>query len=67
MCGATENLSADHVVPVAEGGAAFAIENLRTLCLRCHGRRDGGRASRGIRASATYEELCWSGGPRSVT
>ncbi len=27
---------ADHVVPVVEGGGECDLENLRTLCLRCH-------------------------------
>ena len=27
---------ADHIIPVVEGGAAIGLENLRTLCLRCH-------------------------------
>lgn len=27
---------ADHIVPVAEGGGQCDLENLRTLCLRCH-------------------------------
>lgn len=27
---------ADHVVPVAEGGGECDLENIRTLCLRCH-------------------------------
>jgi 5-methylcytosine-specific restriction endonuclease McrA len=27
---------ADHVVPVAEGGGECDLDNLRTLCLRCH-------------------------------
>lgn len=26
----------DHIVPVVEGGGACGLENLRTLCLRCH-------------------------------
>ena len=26
----------DHIVPVAEGGGACGLENLRTLCYRCH-------------------------------
>lgn len=26
----------DHVVPVAEGGGGCGLENLRTLCRRCH-------------------------------
>ena len=27
---------ADHITPVAEGGGECDLENLRTLCLRCH-------------------------------
>ena len=27
---------ADHILPVAEGGGECDLENLRTLCLRCH-------------------------------
>jgi 5-methylcytosine-specific restriction endonuclease McrA len=27
---------ADHIVPVAEGGGECDLENLRTLCLKCH-------------------------------
>jgi len=26
----------DHIVPVAEGGGECGLDNLRTLCLRCH-------------------------------
>ncbi len=29
---------ADHIVPVAEGGGECDLENMRTLCLRCHRR-----------------------------
>lgn len=29
-------LQADHIIPLAEGGAAFDINNLRTLCTSCH-------------------------------
>jgi len=32
---------ADHIVPVAEGGGACGLDNLRTLCWRCHGRETG--------------------------
>jgi 5-methylcytosine-specific restriction enzyme A len=27
---------ADHIIPVAEGGGECDLENIRTLCLRCH-------------------------------
>jgi 5-methylcytosine-specific restriction enzyme A len=27
---------ADHILPVAEGGGECDLENIRTLCLRCH-------------------------------
>jgi 5-methylcytosine-specific restriction endonuclease McrA len=27
---------ADHIVPVAEGGGECDLQNIRTLCLRCH-------------------------------
>ena len=32
---------ADHVVPVAEGGGACGLDNLRTLCWRCHPKETG--------------------------
>jgi len=27
---------ADHIIPVAEGGGECDLDNIRTLCLRCH-------------------------------
>lgn len=36
---------ADHALPVSEGGGACGIENLRTLCHKCH--MDQTRALRG--------------------
>jgi len=27
---------ADHIIPVVEGGGECDLENIRTLCLRCH-------------------------------
>ena len=35
---------ADHIVPVAEGGGACDLSNIRTLCVRCH--RDATRELR---------------------
>jgi len=29
---------ADHIVPVVEGGGECSLDNLRTLCLKCHRR-----------------------------
>ena len=29
-------LQADHIVPIADGGAAMEIDNIRTLCVPCH-------------------------------
>jgi 5-methylcytosine-specific restriction endonuclease McrA len=42
-CGATEKLEVHHIVRVADGGDAFALSNLQTLCIRCHGERHRGR------------------------
>ena len=27
---------ADHILPVTEGGGECDLDNIRTLCLRCH-------------------------------
>jgi hypothetical protein len=35
LCGATQDLEIDHVIPVTDGGKS-EIENLQTLCHRCH-------------------------------
>lgn len=43
-CGATAPLAVHHVVPVAEGGA-MAVDNLTTLCERCHGDAHGRTAA----------------------
>lgn len=42
---------ADHMVPVCEGGGECDLENLRTLCLRCHR-----AATAGLRARRTGEK-----------
>jgi 5-methylcytosine-specific restriction enzyme A len=34
-CGATEKLTIDHIIPLAEGGSND-LSNLQTLCLRCN-------------------------------
>ena len=36
LCGEPGRLEVDHIQPIAEGGAALALDNLRTLCRGCH-------------------------------
>lgn len=36
VCGTTKNLEADHIVPIAAGGAWFDPANLQTLCTTHH-------------------------------
>jgi 5-methylcytosine-specific restriction endonuclease McrA len=38
-CGTTENLSADHVVPVSRGGERYALENGACRCVSCNSRK----------------------------
>lgn len=40
-CGRMGRLEVDHIVPIAKGGEAFAMPNLRTLCRHCHLRITG--------------------------
>lgn len=48
---------ADHIVPVSEGGGECDLENLRTLCLMCHGAvtrmlaKERAKKARGVGAS----------------
>jgi 5-methylcytosine-specific restriction protein A len=35
-CGSTTNLRADHIIPVADGGAHHDPNNGQTLCEPCH-------------------------------
>jgi hypothetical protein len=35
-----------HVIPVESGGGCCGLENLITLCARCHQARHGGRTKR---------------------
>lgn len=45
LCGGTRNLSVHHTLPVLDAPEhAFDPAYLVTLCRRCHGRVDGGRA-----------------------
>lgn len=47
----------DHVVAVEDGGGDCGLENLQTLCLRCHSRRSGRQRTRKVdrrRGRATF-------------
>ena len=35
-CGQAGRLEAHHVVPLDDGGAAYDLANIRTLCRECH-------------------------------
>lgn len=39
--GARHGWEADHIVPVAEGGAGCGLDGYRTLCRTCHGKQTG--------------------------
>src|SRR2546430_13845133 len=51
ICGATENLTADHITPIADGGAMYDVTNLRVLCATCNA-RGGGYLSGGAASSS---------------
>jgi 5-methylcytosine-specific restriction enzyme A len=53
---------ADHVLPVAEGGGECDLENIRTLCLRCHRLSTQELRTRLLlrRRSGTDKEICGS-------
>jgi 5-methylcytosine-specific restriction endonuclease McrA len=41
LCGAScgpSSWQADHIIPIADGGAARDLRNVRTLCIPCHRR-----------------------------
>lgn len=53
LCGTTRSLTVHHVRPAADDGAgALDMDNLVTLCRRCHGRVDGPKAAKHKRARA---------------
>jgi 5-methylcytosine-specific restriction endonuclease McrA len=39
VCGATNDLTADHITPLHAGGHPLHPSNLRTLCRRCNSRK----------------------------
>lgn len=47
---------ADHIIPVIEGGGQCGLENLRTLCLRCHRQATSALARRRAEARKRAKE-----------
>ena len=42
QCGRAGRLECDHIIPLAEGGKTYAVDNLQTLCRGCHIRKTAG-------------------------
>ena len=42
VCASPGEAQADHVVPIAQGGERYDVDNGQTLCIRCHGRKTRG-------------------------
>ena len=49
QCGSTHQLEADHIIPIAEGGAHTHPDNLQTLCHNCHATKSEQERRRGTR------------------
>lgn len=49
-CGATNNLTADHITPLAHGGAPYDTANGQALCATCNSRKGATRPDAGGRA-----------------
>lgn len=50
QCGATEDLTADHVIALDNGGDPFDLSNGRCLCRTCNSRK-GNRPDEMVRAN----------------
>ena len=57
LCGKAGRLECDHIVPLQDGGAAFEMDNLRTLCRGCHIGRSRGRIAPPSGWGALVKEL----------
>jgi 5-methylcytosine-specific restriction endonuclease McrA len=56
QCGSTEKIEAHHIQGLAEGGSAFSLDNIITLCADCH-RKEGAKAKGGFLSSAVPPEI----------
>jgi 5-methylcytosine-specific restriction enzyme A len=57
---------ADHIVPVVEGGGECDLDNIRTLCLKCH-RTATAELRQRRRGSTTTEPRESTSGPNAAT
>jgi len=57
---------ADHIAPVAEGGGECDLSNIRTLCLRCHGKATAKLRERMKERSAISRQLPAKTTPQST-
>lgn len=54
-CGTTDDLTADHIIPLEQGGAPYDLANGQTLCRSCNSRK--GQAEKGTRPPAIHEPV----------
>jgi 5-methylcytosine-specific restriction protein A len=47
MCGRDAVHTIDHIVPIRQGGAAWEMSNLQSLCKRCNASKTGKQAKGG--------------------
>jgi len=60
LCGSSEQIEAHHIQGLAEGGSAFSLENVITLCAHCH-RKEGAKAKGQFLGSAAPPEILGGG------
>jgi 5-methylcytosine-specific restriction protein A len=65
-CGSVDSLEVHHVVPLAQGGAEFALSNLITLCRECHAQEGAGANtdSRPSHPATSFSRNKFRGGER---
>lgn len=56
LCAATDCVTADHITPVAEGGAHKDTRNWATICTDCHREKTRREATRGQRRARTQHD-----------
>jgi 5-methylcytosine-specific restriction endonuclease McrA len=56
LCGSSERIEAHHLEGLAEGGSAFSLDNVLTLCADCH-RKESAKAKGGFLSVAVPPEI----------